>query len=490
MKQKFVEEQDHGLDPKDWEEFRKLGYRMIDDIVNGLCSLADEPVWRPIPNEVRAALNEELPVEPAGAHAAYEDFRRYVLPYPRGNNHPRFWGWVNGSGIPSGIMADLLAAAMNPSVGALESAPSLVEQQVLAWLKEMLGFPTAVSAVLTSGCSMSNIIALAVARHSKASFDVRRMGVAAAPRPMVLYGSAEIHSSVIKAIDLLGFGSNSLRLIPVGADYRIDLESLEKTINDDRRSGLTPFCVIGNVGTVNTGAIDDLKGLADLCDNQGLWFHVDGAFGALAWLCPEMRSVLEGLQRVDSLAFDLHKWMYLPYDVGCVIVRDAQAHYNTFALTPTYLSAIPGRADCRPSGFPDLGLELTRRFRALKVWMSLKEHGVKRFEQQIRENIAQARYLVNKIRALPNIELAAPATLNVVCFRYITDRVSPERLDCINQELLVRLQRRGIVMPSNTMVGGRFVIRVAITNHRSHHNDFELLLQEVVRVGDEVLHEV
>jgi aromatic-L-amino-acid/L-tryptophan decarboxylase len=232
MKQKFVEEQDHGLDPKDWEEFRKLGYRMIDDIVNGLCSLADEPVWRPIPNEVRAALNEELPVEPAGAHAAYEDFRRYVLPYPRGNNHPRFWGWVNGSGIPSGIMADLLAAAMNPSVGALESAPSLVEQQVLAWLKEMLGFPTAVSAVLTSGCSMSNIIALAVARHSKASFDVRRMGVAAAPRPMVLYGSAEIHSSVIKAIDLLGFGSKFASANP--GRSRLPDRSRESGENDQR----------------------------------------------------------------------------------------------------------------------------------------------------------------------------------------------------------------------------------------------------------------
>jgi glutamate/tyrosine decarboxylase-like PLP-dependent enzyme len=489
MKQMFVKEQDHALDPENWEEFRKLGYRMIDDIVNGLYSVADEPVWRPIPEEVRAALNEELPVEPTGAHAAYEDFRRYVLPYPRGNNHPRFWGWVNGSGIPSGIMAELLAAAMNPSVGASESAPSLVERQVLVWLKEMLGFPTAVSAVLTSGCSMSNIIALAVARNSTASFDVRRMGMGASPSPMVLYGSSELHSSVIKAVELLGFGSNALRLIPVVADYRIDLDNLEKTINDDRRSGLSPFCVIGNVGTVNTGAIDDLTQLADLCERQNLWLHADGAFGALAWLCAEMRSVLKGLQRVDSLAFDLHKWMYLPYDVGCVFVRDAQAHLNTFSLTPTYLSAIPGRPDCRPSGFPDLGFELTRRFRALKVWMSLKEHGVKRFEQQIRENIAQARYLANKIRTLSNVELAAPVTLNVVCFRYIADRVSPERLDCINQELLVRLQRSGIVMPSNTMVGGRFAIRVAITNHRSRYNDFELLLQEVVRIGDEILGE-
>ena len=478
---------DQTLDPESWDELRRLGHSMIDDVVDYLRTLRDRPVWQPVPDTVREQLSTGLPIEPAGAEAAYEDFRRYVLPYPRGNNHPRFWGWVNGSALPLGVLGDLLAAALNPSVGAFENSATMVEEQVLGWLKQMLGFQPTAGAVLTSGCSMSNIIGLAVARGAKAPFDLRRLGLAAAPRPLVLYASAETHSSVQKAVELLGLGGDALRRVPVDASYRTDIVALERAIREDRLAGLQPFCVVSNAGTVNTGAIDDLDRLADVCEREALWLHVDGAFGALAWLCAEMRPALKGLQRADSLAFDLHKWMYLPYDVGAVFVRDATVHRNTFALSTEYLSTTPGGPASYATSFPDHGIELTRRFRALKVWLCLKEHGVTRFERQIRQNIRQAGHLAARIRGHRDLELVAPAPLNVVCFRFRADGMDSELLNAINREILVRLQTSGVAMPSHTWLNGCFALRAAITNHRSRTEDFEVLVAETSRIGSELL---
>jgi glutamate/tyrosine decarboxylase-like PLP-dependent enzyme len=471
------------LDLEDWDQMRSLGHRMVDDIIDDLLTLRDKPVWQPVPEHVRHHLSTALPLEPIGAEAAYEDFRQYVSPYPRGNTHPRFWGWVNGSGLPLGIFADLLAAAMNSSVGAFENAATLVEEQVLDWLKAMLGFPQTTSAVLTSGCSMSNIIGLAVARTCRATVDVRSVGAAGLPKPMVLYASSETHSSVRKAVELLGLGRDALRTIPVDDELRIDVSALEACIVADHRDGLEPFCVVANVGTVNTGAIDNLTRMADLCAAHNLWLHIDGAFGALAWLCDELRPALKGLQRADSLAFDLHKWMYLPYDVGCIFVRDEKAHHDAFAVTPTYLSRTVAGPASHLKSFADCGIELTRRFRALKVWMTLKAYGVQAFERQIRKNVKQAAYLSERIESHPDLELAAPVRLNVVCFRYVAPCLGPEELDQLNEELLVRLQLSGTALPSHTILNGRFVIRVAITNHRSEYSDFDLLVQTVARLG-------
>ena len=467
-------------DLEDWDQMRSLGHRMVDDIIDDLRTLRDKPVWQPVPRHVRDHLSAPLPEEPIGPEAAYEDFRRYVSPYPRGNAHPRFWGWVNGSGLPLGVFADLLAAAMNPSVGAFENAATLVEEQVLDWLKAMLGFPRSTSAVLTSGCSMSNIIGLAVARTAAAKVDIRSVGVS---KPMVLYASGETHSSVRKAVELLGHGRNALRTIPVNHEFRIDVPALAAQIEADRLEGYEPFCVIANAGTVNTGAIDRISQVADLCAEHGLWLHVDGAFGALAWLCEELRPALKGLQRADSLAFDLHKWMYLPYDVGCVFIRDAEAHREAFAGTPTYLSRTVAGPASHLNSFADCGIELTRRFRALKVWMTLKAYGVNAFASHIRQNVKQAAYLSKLVESHPCLELVVPATLNIVCFRYVVPGLGPEELDQLNEELLIRLQVSGKALPSHTIVNGRFVIRVAITNHRSEYSDFEALVEEVVCLG-------
>jgi aromatic-L-amino-acid/L-tryptophan decarboxylase len=475
-----------GLDPNDWDELRKLGHRMIDDVIDGFRTIRDGPVWQPVPAAVRQRLREPLPLEPIGADAAYEAFKRDIRPYPRGNGHPRFWGWVNGSGLPVGVLAELLAAAMNPSVSAFETSALLVEEQVLEWLKEMLDFPASTSGLLTSGCSMSTIVALAVARSAKAGFDVRRAGVAAAARPLVLYASTETHGSVSKAVELLGLGRDALRLIPVDDDFRIDVDALHTAVDADRRRGLQPLCVIANAGTVNTGAIDPLDEVADVCCAHELWMHVDGAFGALAWLCPELRQALGGLQRADSLAFDLHKWMYLPYDVGCVFVRDGQAHRNAFAASPDYLSRTAAGPSSCLTNFADHGIELTRRFRALKVWLALKAHGVGAFAEQIRRNVRQAAFLAARVTAHPELELVAPVSLNVVCFRYRAPMRSAVETDRINHDVLTRLHTSGVALPSHTTINGRFAIRAAVTNHRSEQQDFELLVDTVARLGAEM----
>ncbi len=304
-----MELKEESLDPQDWDELRALGHRMVDDMLTYLQTVRERPVWRPTPDRVKEYLKAQLPVEPQGAAAAYQDFVTNVLPYPLGNIHPRFWGWVMGTGTPFGALAEMLAATMNPNMGGGDHVANEVERQVLEWCKEMLGFPRDASGILVSGGSMANFVGLTVARNAQAGFDVRELGVAAAPQPMTFYGSVEMHSCLQKAVEVLGLGNEALRRIPVNAEYQIDLDALERAIQADRAAGRRPIGVIGNAGTVNTGAIDDLNAIADLCQREKLWFHIDGAFGALAAVSPDLRPMLKGMERADSLTFDLHKWI-------------------------------------------------------------------------------------------------------------------------------------------------------------------------------------
>ena len=476
---------EESLDPQSWEEMRALGHRMVDDVLGWMASHRERPAWRPVPEEVEARFRGPLPREPQGAEAAYRDFQRDVLPYPVGNVHPRFWGWVAGTGTPLGALGDFLAASLNSSAAGFDDASGRVESQVLDWLREMLGFPAATSGLLTSGCSMAQVIGLAVARHVKAGFDVGRRGLVAAERPPALYASSQTHSSVKRAVELLGLGRESLRLLPVGADHRLDLGALRAAVAADRRAGFQPLCAIGNAGTVNAGATDDLEGLAEICAAEDLWLHVDGAFGALAWLCPELRPQLAGLQRADSLAFDLHKWMYLPFEVGCIFTRSEAEQFATFQVDSEYLQpAARGTRSGRTRWHSDYGPQLTRGFRALKVWLSLKEHGVDRYARIIRQNVEQARYLARRVEAEPRLELVGPVPLNVVCFRYRRSGLDLEQLNALNAELLADLQEGGRVVVSHTVLDGRFVLRAAITNHRSRRDDFDVLVDEVLRLGE------
>jgi aromatic-L-amino-acid/L-tryptophan decarboxylase len=475
------------LDPADWDSFRRLAHQMVDDMVVHLRTLRDQPAWQPMPHEARQHLEEPLPREGQGAEPTYQAFLEHVLPYTNGNRHPRFFGWVQGNGTPLGMMADMLAAGINPHLAGFNQAPALVESQVLRWLTELMGFPDSASGVLALGGTMANLLGLAVARHAKAGFDVRELGLQHGGPRLVVYTSTQTHGWSTKAVELLGLGRRSLRLIPVDEAFRMDLGALREAIAEDRREGLQPLCVIGNAGTVNTGATDDLTGIAALCREEGLWFHVDGAFGALLRMSEKLRPLVSGLEQADSLAFDLHKWMYQPFDVACVLVREAEVHRAAFASSASYLAALERGVSAGGLPFADRGIDLTRGFRALKVWMALKAHGLELFARLIEQNVDQARYLAERVAAHPELELLAPVPLNIVCFRFKREGVEEDTLNRVNQELLLRLQESGLAVPSSTVLGGRFALRCCFVNHRTRFEDIDALLESTVRTGRQIL---
>ena len=473
---------DGSLDPTDWEEYRRLAHELLDESIDFLKSVRDRGVWVPVPDDVRAALTEPAPLAPAGARRACDDALRLILPYATGNIHPRFLGWVHGSGTAGGILSGILTAAMNSNVGGRDHGAIYVERQVIDWFRTVFGFPAAASGLLVSGSSMATVIGLTVARNNFRGVDVRSEGVRALP-PLAVYASAEAHVSVTKAVELLGLGRNAVRSIPVDRHFRMDLEALRSAVVEDGRSGVHPLCVVATAGTVNTGAIDDLGGAADLCQELGLWLHVDGAFGALVQLSEDLAPLVKGIERADSLAFDFHKWLHVPYDAACILVRDGRAHFDSFATHPAYLAAAPrGLAGGQP--WPcDYGPELSREFRALKIWLTIKEHGLRRLGRKIQDNCEQARLLGERIGREAELELSAPVSLNVVCFRFLAIGWSAERLDQLNEDITADLHESGIAVPSTTEVNGRRVIRVAITNHRTRDADLDIVVDAVLEVG-------
>jgi glutamate/tyrosine decarboxylase-like PLP-dependent enzyme len=460
---------------------------MVDDMLDYLERVAERPAWQRAPESVKAHFNSGVPLNPQPADEVYGEFLEYVLPYPIGNIHPRFWGWIFGTGTVMGALAEFLAAAMNTNAGDIDHhSANHVEKQVLSWIKEMLGYPSSASGLLTSGCSAANLIGLTVARNAQAKYDLRMEGVKASENKMVLYASQEIHSSIQKAVEILGLGSDALRYVPVNENFEIDLDSLVKWIAQDREKGYHPVCVIGAAGTTNTGAVDDLNSLADICKEEGLWLHVDGAFGAWAALARGASNKVAGMGRADSLALDLHKWMYLQYEIGCILVRHNEKHKQAFYLRPDYLARVEGGRGMTSGDLPwltDYGYQLSRNFQALKAWMSIKEHGSRKFGRMIQQNIDQAQYLAQLVQAAPELELMAPVPLNVVCFRYISPELGEGKLDDLNQQIVVELQERGIAVVSGTRINGKFVLHIANTNHRSKWEDFQLLTNEVIQLG-------
>lgn len=484
--------------PEEWATFRTLAHRMVDDMLTHLATLREQRAWQEMPDPVRAWLAAEpVPRIGVGAEAAYLDFVQNVLPYPNGNLHPRFFGWVKGNGTPLGMMADMLASGLNPHMAGFNQAPALVEQQLINWMGELLGMPGA-SGVLVTGGTMASTLAIGVARFAlarKLGIDVREQGVQSWPderrqSPFVFYGSVETHGWARKAAEFMGLGNRAFRRVPVGADYTMDTTALAEMVAADRAAGLTPFCVVGTAGTVNTGASDDLNAIADFCSSEKLWFHVDGAFGALAYLSETLRPQVAGLERADSLGFDLHKWGCLPFECACVLVRDPEVHKATFAAPASYLAAATRGVIAGGLPFADRGIDLTRGFKALKAWMSLKADGVDKLVRLVEQNVAQTRYLAARIESEPDLELLAPAPLNILCMRYAPAGASDTLLNAVNDELLLRLQESGVAVPSSTMLDGRFAIRVANVNHRARREDMDMMLDAILQIGRQVIGEL
>jgi aromatic-L-amino-acid/L-tryptophan decarboxylase len=475
------------LDPEDWEGMRALGHQMVDDLLAKLKSLPQEAVWQHAPQGVKKHFETPPPLEPQDAQAVYEEYLQVIQPYLVGTSHPRFWGWIAGSGTIMGAYAELLASALNSVSGGFSfMSANYVEMQVLDWCKALLGFPATAGGQLTGGCSSANLIALATARNTRAGFDVRGEGLQAAKEPLTVYASSEAHSSIQKAVELLGLGSDALRQVPVNVKKEMETAALQEMIEADRRNGRQPFCVVGVAGTTVTGAIDPLDELADICREEAIWFHVDGAFGAWAAIAPESKHLVAGLERADSLAFDLHKWMYLPYAIGCVLVRREADQRHAFSLTPSYLAHGEGERGLTAVDVPwlvDYGFDLSRDFKALKAWMTIKEQGMLKFGRLIQQNIDQAHYLAGLVEASPELELALPVSLNVVNFRHIAPGLDDDGLDAHNKAITIELQEQGIAVPSIVTINGRQYLHVAITNHRSRREDFDLLVREVQRIG-------
>jgi len=474
------------LDPADWQAFRALAHRAVDEAIDDLASVRDRPVWQPLPEAIVARFHAPLPMSPQDPGSVYQEFRDSIAPYAMGNTHPRFWSWYMGAGTAFGALGDFLASMLNPNMGGGNHIANHVEAQVVDWCKEIVGLPLTAGGLLVSGASMANFVGLAVARNATSGIDLRTEGVQALAARSTYYASTEVHSCIQKAIELLGLGSRALRKVPVDAAFRIDLGALEAMLESDRAAGLKPCCVIGTAATINTGSVDDLNGLADICARERLWFHVDGAIGAVLALSDTQRGLVAGMERADSVALDLHKWLQVPFEAGCAIVRDRQLHRGTFALTPEYLEKTERGLASGPLWFSEYGLQLSRGFRALKVWMSFKEHGLVRYGQLIDRNVKQALALAALVAQAPDLELMAPVVINIVCFRYNPGGLDAGRLSELNEELLIRLHESGIAAPSYTTLDGSYCIRAAIANHRTRDEDLTVLVEAVRRLGREL----
>lgn len=482
---------------------------MLDDMLDHTRELRSKPVWQDAPESVRASFQAPLPRKPAELAQVHQTFLEQILPYGVGNTHPGFMGWVHGGGNAVGMLAEMLAAGMNANLGGRNQIPVQVEWQLLRWVRELFSFPDTASGLFVTGTSMANMIAVLVARTRALGKTVRQTGVAADGRNLVAYTSAGAHGCIANAMDFTGLGRQALRQIAVDADFRIDVPALRAAITADRAAGLTPFLIVGTAGSVDTGAVDPLDELAALAKEEQLWFHVDGAYGALAMLSPEVAPRLRGLELADSIAFDFHKWAQVPYDAGFIIVRDGSAHFDTFASDAAYLRREQhGLAAGSP--WPcDFGPDLSRGFRALKTWFTLQVYGADRLGQVISQTCALARYLSKRIQQHSQLELLAPVGLNIVCFRYrnakgdsletsatgaLSDRPrlpdGPGQLGQLNElnelnaRIVIAVQESGLAAPSSTTIAGQLAIRAAIVNHRTTRADIDTLLDAVIQFGN------
>jgi aromatic-L-amino-acid/L-tryptophan decarboxylase len=466
------------------DEIRRLGHRVVDLVADHLAGLPDQPVFRPFPNRTaRELLAEDLPATGESAELILDRISEQVMPYPFGNGHPRFAGWVNGPPVVLSVLVEALAAALDPSVAGGNHAATYVEHQTLNWLKDLIGFPREGMGLLVSGGSAATIVALAVARHRASDGASRDTGLVQDARPLVVYTSEQGHSAIAKAVELLGIGGDNLRRLPVDADWQLRPDALEDSISTDVAAGRVPMAVAVSAGTVNTGAIDPLLEVRAICDRFGGWMHVDGSYGAPAILDERYRDALTPLALADSVALDAHKWLYVPYDAGAVLVRDAALMRASFSRVASYV-----REGDDPDGvtwlpwFSEFGFEQTRAFRARKVWSALRLHGRDGYARSIARDCRLAGHLAALAEDHPELELVAH-NLSVVCLRYVVAGLAAQTLGDLNRAVLRDVQLGGRAFVPSTELDGRFVLRACFINPRTTAADVEAIAEEIVAAG-------
>lgn len=467
------------------EEFRRLGHELIDRTADSLAHIGDGPVYQRVPDATRESLlGLEMPESGKAPAEVFDFFRESVQPYPLGNGHPKFFGWVNSPPSHAGVLAALLEAALNTSAAGGDQAAIYLERAVTRWLMQLTGFPEQGSfGLLVSGTSMATLTALAAARFRAAKhlgFDVRKVGLQQPHSRMVVYATAEAHSCITKSVEMLGLGSNAICKVRTDASHRMDASALRAQIVADKAEGLAPFCVVASAGTVNTGAIDPLNAIADVCAEHDLWMHVDGAYGAFGILDASKRELYRGLERVDSLALDPHKWLSVPIECGCMLARDAQALRDAFSLVPPYLRNDPGKGVGGLPWYSEYGFQQTRGFRALRVWATLATAGREGVTESITRHNALAQWMAEQIDAADDLELAAPVTLSIVCFRYVPrGELTAEQLDELNKAIMESVQVSGDAFLTSTIVNGQFVLRACILHYATTQDDVAALLTAV-----------
>jgi aromatic-L-amino-acid decarboxylase len=468
------------------DEVRRIGRLAVDAVADHRAGLAERPVFGKV-GAAASLFDEALPEEGRPFDELLRFVSENVLPRPFGNSHPRFFAFINATADPVGNVADYLASAMNPNCWGGDHAAIHVERQVVRWLAEGLGLPAATEGILTSGGSMANFTALAAARRAMAP-GVREEGVASSPR-LVVYATDQVHNCVDKAVDLLGLGTRQLRKVATDEGFRMRIPALAEAVTADRRAGLTPAIVVGNAGTVNTGAIDPLEEIADFCARESLWFHADGAYGAMAALSPALAPLFAGLERAQSVAADPHKWLYVPYEAGAALVREPGRLADAFRRPAEYLVQDAESPVIGPVSFNDRGPELSRGFKALKVWMGLKRHGRRAYARSIERDVALARFLSEEVRRRDDFELLAEPVLSIANFRYRPKGrpLDDASLDALNRRIVNRLVGSGGFFLAPTVLRGRVSMRACVVNFRTSEDDLRALLDESERAGRALL---
>jgi aromatic-L-amino-acid decarboxylase len=471
--------------------FRALGHRLVDQLADFLESLPRRPVTHDeSPSAVRDALDltGRLPESGMDPGPLLERTAQLLFDHSLFNGHPRFFGYITAPPAPIGILADFLAAAVNPNVGAwmLSPAATEIESQTVRWIAELIGYPVDCGGLLVSGGNMANFVCFLAARAAKAGWDVREHGLAGySGRRLRVYGSVETHTWIQKAADLGGLGTASIRWIPTDAKLRMDVAALRRQIEADAAGGDVPFIVVGTAGSVSTGAVDPLSEIGALCREHGVWFHVDGAYGGLAAAVPGAPDDLRGLCRADSIAVDPHKWLYAPLEAGCALVRDPDMLRAAFAYHPTYYHFEEGATN-----YVDYGPQNSRSFRALKVWLALRHVGAAGYRKMIADDIHLSQAMAGAVGRHAELQLTTQ-DLSITTFRYVPrdlrtklgEELVERHLDALNRELLDRLQRGGEAFVSNAIVGGRYVLRACIVNFHTALADVEAVPEIVARIG-------